>query len=99
MVQKTFKHLAKGLSILLFTVVAVAAQAQDKIDVDTEKVESWFEKNWIWVAAAVVLLIIIALFSSRGSKTTPKINQRKTTTVIKDPDGNVKSVTTTEDTV
>ena len=99
MLQRNLKYLLQVLAILLLTVVSVAVQAQDKIDVDTEKVESWFEKNWIWVAAAVVLLIIIALFSSRGNRSSKKVNQRKTTTVVKDPDGNVKSITTTEDTV
>jgi hypothetical protein len=88
----------KTMTVLFFSFLALTAQAQDKVNLDTEKVESWFEKNWIWVAGAVLLIIIIALFSSRG-RTTRKVNQRKTTTVIKDPEGNVKSITTTEDTV
>lgn len=98
MIQTTYNRLLKAMNVLFFTLLAITAQAQDKVDLDTEKVESWFEQNWIWVAAAVVLLVIIALFSSRG-RTTRKVNQRKTTTVIKDPEGNVKSITTTEDTV
>ncbi len=98
MIQTTYNRLLKAINVLFFTLLAITAQAQDKVDLDTEKVESWFEQNWIWVAAAVVLLVIIALFSSRG-RTTRKVNQRKTTTVIKDPEGNVKSITTTEDTV
>ena len=99
MIHTTFKNAVKALNVFLFTIIAVVAQAQDKITVDTEQVESWFEKNWIWVAGAVLLLIIIALFSSRRNAVNRKVNQRKTTTVIKDPDGNVKSITTTEDTV
>ena len=100
MIHTTFKNVAKALNVFLFTLIAVGVQAQDKVTLDTEKVESWFEQNWIWVAGAVLLLIIIALFSRRRSTTTDKqVNQRKTTTVIKDPEGNVKSITTTEDTV
>lgn len=99
MIHTTFKNAMRALNVFLFTIIAFGAQAQDKITVDTEQVESWFEKNWIWVAGAVLLLIIIALFSSRRNAVNRKVNQRKTTTVIKDPDGNVKSITTTEDTV
>jgi hypothetical protein len=99
MIQTTYKRFVKAINVLFFTLLGLAAQAQDKVNLDTEKVESWFEKNWIWVAGAALLLIIIALFSRRGSSTGRKVNQRKTTTVIKDPEGNVKSITTTEDTV
>lgn len=88
----------KTLSVIFFACLGLVAQAQDKVNLDTEKVESWLEKNWMWVAGAVLLLIIIAVLSSRGARTR-QINQRKTTTVIKDPEGNVKSITTTEDTV
>lgn len=99
MIQTTYNRFMKAMALVFFTLLAITARAQDKVNLDTEKVESWFEKNWIWVAGAVLLLIIIALFSSRGARTARKVNQRKTTTVIKDPDGNVKSITTTEDTV
>jgi hypothetical protein len=99
MVHTTFRQLVKALNILFFTLLALGVQAQDKVKLDTQDVQSWFEKNWIWVAGAVLLLIIIALFSSRRNTTARKVNQRKTTTVIKDPEGNVKSITTTEDTV
>ncbi len=98
MIQTTYNRFTKALSVLFLSFLAITAQAQDKVNLDAEKVESWFEQNWVWVAAAVVILIIIALFSSRA-RTTRKVNQRKTTTVIKDPEGNVKSITTTEDTV
>ena len=99
MIHTTFKNVVKALNVILFTLIALGVQAQDKVKLDTEQVESWFEKNWIWVAGAVLLLIIIALFSNRRNATGRKVNQRKTTTVIKDPDGNVKSITTTEDTI
>ncbi len=99
MIQTTYRRFLKAMNVFILSLVAMAASAQDKVTLDTEKVESWFEKNWIWVAGAVLLLIIIALFSRRGRPDNRKINQRKTTTVIKDPDGNVKSITTTEDTV
>ena len=99
MIHTTFKNVVKALNVILFTLIALGVQAQDKVKLDTEQVESWFEKNWIWVAGAVLLLIIIALFSGRRNAMNRKVNQRKTTTVIKDPEGNVKSITTTEDTV
>jgi hypothetical protein len=44
----------------------------------------------MWVAGALVILLIIA-FAGRGSR-----RRKSVTTVMKDDMGNVKSVTTTE---
>jgi hypothetical protein len=72
------------------------ARAQDKNEVDTGEIKSWFEQNWIWVAGGVVLLILIILLS-RGNKVHRFRVTRKTTTVIKDEGGHTKTVTTTEE--
>jgi hypothetical protein len=87
----TIQPLLKGLGAILFTLLlALRAGAQDKVQVNEETISAWFARNWMWVAAGVILLILIALFS-RGSS-----SRRKTTTIVKDDVGNVRSVTTTE---
>jgi protein-S-isoprenylcysteine O-methyltransferase Ste14 len=85
-------HLSGILGLLL---VSVIAHAQDK-EINTEEVKSWLEQNWIWVAGAVILLILIMLLS-RGKKTNGFSGTRKTTTVVRDNDGLTKSVTTIEE--
>ncbi len=85
-----FNKMTVTFILLMITLVTAA---QEKVEIDTEEVKSWFEENWMWIAAIVLIIVMIALFSrSRGGK-------RKTTTVIKDADGNTKSVTTTEETI
>jgi len=97
MLQATFKRSIKLLSLLFLSLTTFCVQAQDKIEVNTGEVKSWLEANWMWVLGGIVLLIILIAVANSGKK--KNIDQRKTTTVIKDPEGNVKSVTTTEDTV
>ena len=78
--------------LVMISVVAQQAMAQDNnpaVQVNKEKVGNWFQQNWMWVAGAVLLIILIAAFSGGRSKS-------KTTTVVKDPYGNTKRVTTTE---
>ncbi len=70
---------------------AFIVRAQDKIEIDKEEIGSWFERNWIWVAAGLILIVLIALMG-RG-----KAGSRKSTTVVKDAQGHTKSVTTTEE--
>jgi len=65
--------------------------AQDKVEVNGHDVGSWFANHWMWVAGGVVLLIIILLIATGGST-----SKSKSTTIVKDSFGNVKSVTTTE---
>lgn len=91
MLQTAMKYSTKALGAFILMLMNFAAQAQDKVEIDTQEVKSWFENNWIWVAGGVVLLLLVMLLSRRSG------GQRKTTTVIKDPDGKVKSVTTTEE--
>ncbi len=97
MTQLFFNAGRKFYMFLLLTLSSFYSFAQDKVTIDAGEVESWFERNWMWVAGAVVLIILLALLA--GGKNRRAVNQRKTTTVIKDPEGNVKSITTTEDTV
>jgi cytochrome bd-type quinol oxidase subunit 2 len=83
--------------LLLLTLTSFYTFAQDKVTLDAEEVESWFERNWMWVAGAVVFIILLGLLTGSRNRKTRVGNQRKTTTVVKDTDGNVKSVTTTEE--
>ena len=91
MQQLVLKHSVKIFGIFIFMLTCVTVQAQEKVEIDTQEVGSWFERNWMWVTAGVVLLLLIILLS-RGSR-----GRRKTTTVIKDAHGKTKSVTTTEE--
>lgn len=84
------------LSCALFFINGLAI-AQEKIVIEPEKVETWFQKNQLWVyigAGALLLIIIIASAGSSASRKT-----KKTTTVIRDKDGLTERVTTTEEQV
>jgi hypothetical protein len=85
------KFIANLSLLLLFTMVSLSLFAQETVEINSQDIGSWFERNWMWVAGAALLLLLIVLFSGRSKKT------RKTTTVVKDTYGNVKSVTTTEE--
>ena len=85
------KFIANLSLFLMFTLVSLSLFAQETVEINSQDIGSWFERNWMWVAGGVLLLLLIALFSGRSRKT------RKTTTVVKDTYGNVKSVTTTEE--
>ncbi|HKZ65726.1 MAG TPA: hypothetical protein VJ111_05200 [Chitinophagaceae bacterium] len=93
MLQTAMKYSTKVLGAFVLMLMTIIAQAQDRVEIDTQEVKSWFERNWIWVAGGVVLLLLIILIGRRSGSG----GQRKTTTVIKDPEGRVKSVTTTEE--
>jgi len=80
-----------ALTSLFLLALNLFAFAQDKIEIDKQEVGNWFQRNWIWVAAGAVVLVLIIALSGR-SKT-----QRKITTVTKDDMGNVKRVVTTEE--
>jgi len=83
-----------GARLFCFTILMLSAfivRAQDNIEIDKEEIGSWFERNWIWVAAGLILIVLIALMG-RG-----KAGSRKSTTVVKDAQGHTKSVTTTEE--
>lgn len=79
---------ALPLTICLLLVNAILF-AQDKIVIDKSEAESWFMRNWIWVALGALVLLIL-LFSGSSSR------RKRTTTVVKDDYGNVRKVTTTE---
>ena len=100
MLQIAMKYSFKAFAALMLLMTSVAARAQNKVEIDTQEMKSWFETNWIWVAAGIVLLLLIVLISRRsnaGNSRTISGGERKTTTVIKDAQGNVQSVTTTEE--
>jgi protein-S-isoprenylcysteine O-methyltransferase Ste14 len=90
--QNPVRKFAGSLFILLvFVLISTGLYAQETVEINGQDVGSWFERNWMWVTGCVLLLLLIALFSGRSRKS------RKTTTVVKDTYGNVKSVTTTEE--
>jgi hypothetical protein len=103
MQQFVLKHIYKLLmvSVLLLNGLVVKAQEKIDIDIDKEEVGSWLERNWIWVAGGVVLLLLIALLGRSNRRTrrddVVEAGTRKTTTVIKDADGNTRSITTQEE--
>jgi hypothetical protein len=80
-----------GFFLLASLLAATVTFAQESVEINGHDVGSWFSRNWMWVTGAVLLLLLILLFAGRSRKV------RKTTTVVKDTYGNVKSVTTTEE--
>ena len=87
-----FRKLISCISLMFFTLaVNVSTFAQESVEINGQDVGSWFERNWMWVTGGILLLLLIIIFGTRSSRT------RKTTTVVKDTYGNVKSVTTTEE--
>lgn len=95
MKQSIFKA-AGAFTSLLLMLITTTVFAQDKIEVDTGEVKSWLEQNWMWVAGGVVLLILIIALG-RGNRTNRVRGTKRTTTVVKDPAGHTRSVTTTEE--
>ncbi len=93
--QQLTKYGARITMLLILVLTGLASQGQEKIEIDTGEVGSWFERNWMWVAAGVLLLLLLVVLgrSRNGSRG----DIRRTTTVVKDAQGNTKSVTTTEE--
>ena len=91
-----FKNSAKLVGILFFMLISLMVRAQEKIVIDKEEIGTWFERNWMWVAGGVVVVLLIAVLS-RGN--TSRLGSRRTTTVIKDEHGKTKSVVTSEEPV
>jgi hypothetical protein len=79
-----------GVMILLLITPFMTLIAQQEVKINGRDVGSWFERNWMWVAGAVVILLVIA-FAGRSNN-----RKKTTTTVVKDDAGKVKSITTTE---
>ncbi len=94
-IKSVTNHIS-GFSAILFVVLAFLAGspllAQETVEINGQDVGTWFQRNWMWVVGGVLLLLLIIGFSSRGSS-----RVKKTTTIVKDNYGNVKSVTTTEE--
>jgi len=86
-VIKNFSFKALMSSVAMFAVNAVAF-AQDQVVVtDTAGIGNWFERNWMYVAGGVLLLII--LFSIGSSRRSKSITTRETN------DGLTRTTTTT----
>jgi hypothetical protein len=81
----------KALTALVILSSLQQVLAQDKVEVNGHDVGSWFNRHWVWIAGTIVLLVIILLIGTSGST-----KKSKSTTIVKDSMGNVKSVTTTE---
>ena len=64
--------------------------AQDKIEIDTHEVSSWFERNWPLVAGGVLILLLLVIMGRRSNR------RFISTTKVNDSFGNIKKVTTTE---
>lgn len=92
-IRKNISALAAVVLIFVSMIISSPVFAQETVEINGQDVGSWFENNWIWVVGGVLLLILIIALTSRGSRS------RKTTTIVKDTAGNVKSVTTTEENV
>ena len=89
----------KILALCVFLMTTISTWAQDKVEIDTHEVKTWFERNWMWVVGALILIILIAAVSRNRHTNTIAGGKRKTTTVIEDAAGNTKSVTTTEENI
>lgn len=91
MQKSIVKNGTRVLCVAILMLSGLIVRAQDKIEIDKEEIGSWIERNWIWVAAGLLLIVLIALMGRS------KAASRKTTTVVKDAQGHTKSVTTTEE--
>ena len=81
------------LTSALFLINGIA-MAQDKIVIEPEKVENWFQKNQLWVYIGAGVLLLLIIIASSGSS---RRKSKKTTTVVRDKDGFTERVTTTEE--
>ncbi|MHA4844378.1 hypothetical protein ACX0G7_09450 [Flavitalea antarctica] len=92
--QTKVRKISMYFSLLLsFALISTGLFAQETVEINGQDLGTWFERNWMWVAGGVLLLLIL-IFAMSGKKSS---KVRKTTTVVKDTYGNVKSVTTTEE--
>lgn len=54
-------------TIALFFLNGIAI-AQDKIVIEPEKVETWFERNQLWVYIGAGVLLLLIILGSSGSR-------------------------------
>ena len=84
------KYFSRVFFIGALLAINLAVFAQDNLKQTNNDIKYWFTQNWQWViGGALVLILIIVALSGRKAN-------RKTTTIVKDDRGNVKSVTSTE---
>src|SRR4030095_12164448 len=83
-----------GIWLVIGSILMIAFQipviAQEPLPAAGGRVASWMQRNWLWIAGAIILIVLLATMSSR-----PRV-KKTTTTVEKDDLGNVRSVTTTK---
>jgi protein-S-isoprenylcysteine O-methyltransferase Ste14 len=91
LISKQFSRLSAFFLLFVLFALTNTVTAQETVEINGQDVGSWFERNWMWVTGGVILLLLIIGLASRGSRS------KKTTTIVKDTYGNVKSVTTTEE--
>ena len=103
MKKPTIYRLTGALLVLLMLfAIPTVVMAQDHINIDKNDVKSWFQRNWIWVALGVLVILIIAVSSGSRRRvrsggtttTTTTVRDDVSTTVVRDEAGNVKRVTT-----
>ena len=85
-----FFRLRYMLTMFALTGVFIAfGQESPEVKINGNDVGSWFGRNWIWVVAAIAVLLLILAFS--GSS-----RSKRSTTVVSDRFGDVRRTSTTE---
>ena len=73
-----------GIWIALASIFMIAFQipvlAQDSLPAASSRVASWMQRNWLWIAGAILLIILLAATSTSRSRI------RKTTTTVEKDD-------------
>jgi NADH:ubiquinone oxidoreductase subunit 6 (subunit J) len=90
MKQPTIIKLRVFMTSVALFLLQLIVNAQDKVEIDTHEVSSWFQRNWTLVAGLILILLLMVIMGRRSKR------RGKSTTVISDNLGNVKKVTTTE---
>ena len=76
-------------SVALF-LLQLIVNAQDKVEIDTQEVSSWFQRNWPLIGGLILILLLMVILGRRSKR------KFHSTTVVNDSLGNVKKTTTTE---
>ena len=83
-----FQRLRYLITMFALTGCIVAwGQESPEVKINGNDVGSWFGRNWIWVVAAIAILLLIVAFSGSSARS-------KRTTVVTDRFGDVRRSTT-----